>query len=76
MIDMEISLNSLAATLLWILGLGLLTLAFITDLELSSFGLFCAVAGGVLNVRGSVHRLSMREKNAYDLGRESVRAIR
>ena len=76
MMDTEVPLSTVVAVTLWVTGLGLIVLGLLTGLALAPFGLFCALGGGVLNVRGFVRGLERREVEAFNLGRESVRAVR
>lgn len=72
----NISLHTAISCFLWPLGLGLVLVGIFTRHDLGQLGLLLAMIAAVLNVRGFFCRLAHREREAYEIGRESVRPIR
>lgn len=62
----------------WLVGLTLILFRMIYGWNTGSLGLFFAGIGGVLNIRGFIHHMEWRERNAFELGRdaERIRSIR
>lgn len=80
MLDHHFSGFHVAAAVLWVLGAA----AIISDLffhvdALRAGGLYCSVGAATLNVRGTLRHMEgrqvERERNAFEIGRDSVRRI-
>lgn len=76
MFDKTISSTTALAMLLWPAGFLLIILDLMTGWEAGELGLFLAGAAGVLNIRGFFCDLRYREREAYEIGRDSVRSLR
>lgn len=74
--DMTISATKAIAYLLWTIGTGFVAASFFGPLQLAAVGLLLAGAGGVSQMRGYICGLQRRERDAFDLGRDSVRSLR
>jgi hypothetical protein len=62
------------ATVLWVVGLGLILAEYLTGLELHPLGLWVAGLGGCLTLRAAIwsaeERLESRECAAFELGHD------
>lgn len=62
---------------LWALGGMTVALSlFVGPPQLASVGVLLAMAGAVLQVRSYICALSSRDREAFDMGRDSVRSLR
>jgi len=76
MIDCSCTLNSVLAWLCWIASAVMAALyAFVSE-AFGMLGVMFVAAGATLHVRGFVNGLDHRVRAAFELGRESVRAVR
>lgn len=64
------------AYVLWLMAGAFVVLNFIFDPPFGEVGVLLAIAGSVLQVRGYFCAMQAREREAYELGRESVRSLR
>lgn len=71
--DRTITATTAAALFLWPAGLGLVLLDLFTAVNTGQLGLYLAMGGGVLNIRGFFCAQNYRERNAFYLGRDSVK---
>lgn len=76
MTDHTISTTTVAGYALWLLGAGFVALSFFGPLPLAAIGLLLAGAGGVMQIRGFLCAQERQHRNAFELGRESVRSLR
>lgn len=76
MTDHTISTTTVAGYALWLLGAGFVALSFFGPLPLAAIGLLMAGAGGVVQIRGFFFCLQRREREAYEIGRDSVTRLR
>lgn len=70
LIDREISVTRVIATMLWALGLALIGCSFFTTEVFAELGLWVAGLGGVMTIRDCMRAAASREKEAFELGRE------
>ncbi len=73
--DRSIPVTAAIAALLWVAGLALILVDIATSSGTSHLGLYSTAAAAVLTVRGFLCQMQVRELEAYELGRESVRPI-
>lgn len=76
MIESTVTVRTVTALLLWTAGIIAIGLSFFGPLQLAAIGLLLAGMGGVVQIRGFLCALERRERNAFDLGRDSVRNLR
>jgi hypothetical protein len=74
--DVTISATATLAYGLWAVGITFVVVQLFDGAPLGQLGLLAAGAGMVLNVRGFICTQCQREQSAFDLGRESVRAVK
>lgn len=70
--DRSISFTAVLAGAGWIVGVALVVIDLFVAPRLDALGLIAAGAGGVLTIRGFFCTASERERNAFQLGRDSV----
>jgi hypothetical protein len=75
MTERDIPATTLLAGICWVAGLTLTIVNVFVEAKLGSLGGLCGVAGATLNVRGWFGQLRRREVNAFNLGRDSMRAV-
>lgn len=68
--DREVSLRSVIAYSLWLIGATLATLEMFGQWNAGELGVVAAAIGATLNVRGFFIDLHRRERRAFDFGRE------
>lgn len=61
------------AWVLWVVGLALILVGFLTATETGQLGLFTTGAAMTLHIRGTLCVMHQREKAAFNLGAESAR---
>lgn len=76
MVNYSCSLNSVLAWIAWALALIAAALNIFISHQFDVLVILCAAAGATIHARGFVHGLECRERSAFELGRESVRAVR
>lgn len=76
MTDRTIAVHTAFSALLWPLGTVMIVVGLLTEHELGQLGILVAMVAAVLNVRGFFCALERRERNAFELGRDSVRHLR
>lgn len=64
------------ASVLWAVGLGLIVLGLITKHDFGQLGLAAVCGACTWQVRGYICGLTWREREAFELGKDSVRSIR
>lgn len=70
--DRQVPTTTAWASFLWPLGFVLIVAQLVGLAHTGQLGLYVAMAGAVLNVRGFFRNQHERERNAFILGRESV----
>lgn len=77
MVQHDVSLNCVMAWIGWALAIviGAANIA-LPDVKLAPVWFLCGAAGATLHVRGFIARLEQREREAFQLGRESVSQLR
>lgn len=73
MTDRKISAMTTAAGALWAVALGLVLAAMMTNVRTGQLGLLCAGVAMVTNVRSFFCAFLLREKEAFQMGADSVR---
>lgn len=73
--DRTVSATTAAAVLLWTLGLTLVLLDLFGHVETGELGIYATGGAMVLNIRSFFCQQREREREAYDLGRETVRRL-
>lgn len=68
--DLDVSVTSVIATILWAIGIGLAMIALLTDFDVGALGVISAASGATLNVRGFFVKLEHRDRNTFELGRD------
>lgn len=76
MTERNIALHAAVAYLLWPIGVILVCVGVVTDFELGQLGIVLCMIAATLTVRGYFCALERREREAYELGRASVRSLR
>lgn len=75
--DRSISIWTVTAVTLWALGLGLVVVDLaVAHARLGFLGLYFTCGGGVATICRSNQLAHREQRNAFELGRESVRSIR
>lgn len=75
-VNYSCSLNTVLAWTAWILAAVCAVLYAFTTQAFGGLVVLLVAAGATLHVRGFVYALECRERAAFELGRESVRAVR
>lgn len=70
MFDCSVSLNSIIAGALWLLGLFFVLIDVMCGRNTDDLGVIFAIAGATLTVRAMLVGPSLRERTAFELGRE------
>lgn len=70
MTDLDVSMTSVIATILWAIGVAFAMVAFFTPLDVGALGVISAAGGATLNVRVFFVKLEDRDRNAFELGRD------
>lgn len=73
--EKEVSVRSVVAGVLWIVGSGLVLASIFTREGLGHVGLAFIAAGVVFHLHGLFNRLQSDLKNAFDLGRDYEREV-
>lgn len=76
MSDRTIAVHTAISCILWPSAFVLVCLGIFTGHNLGQLGLLFGVVAATLTVRGWICELGRREREAYEIGRESVRSIR
>lgn len=74
--DKNVSLTDACSWVLWVLAVALVVVQMASPLETAELGVIAAIGGATLTVRGYFVDLADRERNAYEIGRDSVRRAR
>lgn len=78
--DPHLSWTSLGAFVLWLAALTLVLVDVLTGIDTGDIGIVASAAAATLTVRGYmiglVDQIQIRERNAFEIGRDSVRSIR
>ncbi len=74
--DRSIPVTAAIAALLWVAGLALILVDIATSSETSHLGLYSTGAAAVLTIRGFLCQMNVREREAFEFGRESVHSVR
>lgn len=73
--DTTFSATSTIAAILWAVGAIFIGLSFFHVSAFGQVGIYFAAAAGTCQIRGFICSLRQRERNAFELGRDSVRSI-
>lgn len=71
--DKDVSLNGLATAGLWTSAAVLVPLDVLTDVNTGDLGILSAIGAATLSIRSYFAALEDRERNAFEIGRDSVR---
>ena len=71
--DKHVSLNSLVAGVLWAMAPVLVLVDLFSDVESGELGVLLGLGATTLSVRGYFVALADRERNAFMIGRDSMR---
>lgn len=74
--DRHVSLTGVTAAALWMLSVVLVVAGALTDVSCGDLGIVAGLAAVTLTIRGYFVDLADRERNAFEIGRDSVRRTR
>lgn len=74
--DKTVSLTSVFAWVLWVVAIALVLVDVFTEVNSGDLGIVAAAGGATLTVRGYFLDLEDRERNAFEIGRDSTRRVR
>jgi hypothetical protein len=74
--DRRVSLTGISAIALWVTSLVLVLTDMFTEVNSGDLGIVAAAGAGTLTIRGYFVDLAARERNAFDIGRDSARRQR
>lgn len=76
MVNYSCSLNSVLAWIAWTAATIAAALSTFVNHRFEALAIMMAAAGATIHARGFVYGLECRTQAAYELGRESMRAVR
>lgn len=71
-----VAVDRIFATTLWVLSTALITTDVLTEVNSGDLGILAGLGAAVVSVRGYVMRIEHELRNAFELGRDSVRLMR